>query len=90
MVNSLKADATYVLQTGDGATIVVTERAVLPNVEVEFETGSQTYAWLNNITAWATGTETNQAAALNFWQVRVVSVCATYMCGVLISRKIGS
>lgn len=63
------ADATYVLETSDGANIVITERAVIPYVEVLFETGSKKYGWLNNVTAWATGTEYNGLLALNFWQV---------------------
>lgn len=65
------ADATYVLETSDGANIVITERAVIPYVEVLFETGSKKYGWLNNVTAWATGTEYNGLLALNFWQVRM-------------------
>lgn len=65
------ADATYVLQTDDGANIMVTEKARIPNVEILFATGSGTYAWLNNITAWATGTESNEQASLDFWQVRI-------------------
>ena len=66
------ADATYVLQTSDGANIVVTERAVIPYVEVLFETASEKYGWLNNVTAWATGTESNGKIALKFWQVRMI------------------
>jgi hypothetical protein len=65
----LKADATYVLQTDDGANIVLTERAIIPYVEILFETGSSKYGWLNNITAWATGTENNGEIALNFWKI---------------------
>lgn len=64
-----RADATYVLQTNDGVNIVLTERAIIPYVEILFETGSSKYDWLNDVTAWATGTESNGKLALNFWQV---------------------
>ena len=67
--NTQRADATYVLTTNDGANIVVTERAVIPYVEVLFETGSSKYAYLNKVTAWATGTEADGLIHLNFWQV---------------------
>ena len=68
-----RADATYVLTTNDGANIVVTERAVIPYVEVLFETGSPKYAYLNKVIAWATGSEENGLLQLNFWQVCVCS-----------------
>ncbi|KAH6708963.1 hypothetical protein BKA61DRAFT_579958 [Leptodontidium sp. MPI-SDFR-AT-0119] len=64
-----RADATYVLQTNDGANIVLTERAIIPYVEILFETGSSKYGWLNNVTAWATGTESDGLLSLNFWKV---------------------
>lgn len=68
---SQRADATYVLHTNDGVNIVLTERAVIPYVEILFETGSANakYAWLNNVTAWATGSEVGDRLALNFWEV---------------------
>ena len=66
-----RVDATFVVQTTDGATIVVTERAAIPGVEVLFATASEKYGWLNNVTAWASGAESNGAATLNYWQVRM-------------------
>lgn len=66
-----RADATYVLHTNDGVNIVLTERAIIPYVEILFETGSANakYAWLNNVTAWATGSEAGDQLSLNFWEV---------------------
>ncbi|OAF54723.1 hypothetical protein VC83_08974 [Pseudogymnoascus destructans] len=49
-----------------------TQRAdlpIIPYVEILFETGSSKYGWLNNVTAWATGTESDGLLSLNFWKV---------------------
>lgn len=64
-----RATATYVLTTNDGANIVVSEQAAIPYVEVLFEAGNGKYGYLNNATAWATGSEENNVISLNFWQV---------------------
>ena len=64
-----RATATYVLTTNDGANIVVSEQAAIPYVEVLFEAGNGKYGYLNNVTAWATGSEENNVISLNFWQV---------------------
>ena len=53
------ANAIYVLQTNDGATIMVTEQAHVPNIDIFFETGSKKYAWLNSVTAFASETPAN-------------------------------
>ena len=66
-----RADATYVLRTDDGANIAILEKAVIPFVEVLFQAGAGKYDYLNNITAFATGTENNGLLSLNFWQVSV-------------------
>ena len=80
IVNSLtgtrgvqRADATYVLTTDDGANIAIIEKAVIPFVEVLFQAGAGKYDYLNNITAFATGTENNGLLSLNFWQVSAES-----------------
>ena len=64
-----RATAAYVLTTNDGANIVVSEQAAIPYVEVLFEAGNGKYGYLNNVTAWATGSEENNVVSLNFWQV---------------------
>lgn len=68
-----RADATYVLHTTDGVNIVLTERAIIPYVEILFETGSANakYAWLNNVTAWATGSEAGDQLSLNFFSYEI-------------------
>ncbi|KAG6986558.1 hypothetical protein G7Y79_00078g100120 [Physcia stellaris] len=64
-----RATATYVLTTNDGTNIVVSEQAAIPYVEVLFEAGNGKYGYLNNVTAWATGSEENNVISLNFWQL---------------------
>jgi hypothetical protein len=51
---------------------MVTEKGHVPNLEVLFETGSENYAWLNNVTAHAAGTPFNGGVSLYVWQVRIV------------------
>ncbi|KAJ5749147.1 uncharacterized protein N7511_010843 [Penicillium nucicola] len=67
--SGLKVEASFVLQTSDGANILVTERAAIPYVEATFETGSATYDWLNNVTAWATPRSLSNIDYLDYWQV---------------------
>jgi len=62
-------DAIYVLKTNDNATIMVTEKGFAPHVHVLFETGSEKYAWLNNIVAYASGGPIDGGVALDVWQV---------------------
>lgn len=84
-----RADATYVLQTNDGANIVLTERAIIPYVEILFETGSSKYGWLNNVTAWATGTESDGLLSLNFWKVCLTG-SIPHPSQLLISKKVSA
>ena len=67
-----RATATYVLTTNDGANMVVSEQATIPYVEAFFEAGNGEYGYLNNVTAWATGSEDNNVISLCFWQVRLL------------------
>ncbi|PGG97982.1 hypothetical protein AJ80_09604 [Polytolypa hystricis UAMH7299] len=66
-----RADATYLLQTNDGTNIMVIEHAVIPYIEVLFEVAADSkYAWLNSVTAWATGDESDEGElSLNFWEL---------------------
>ncbi|OQD89550.1 hypothetical protein PENANT_c002G07665 [Penicillium antarcticum] len=66
--NGLKVEATFVLQTSDGANILITERAAIPYVEAIFETGAEAYDWLNNVTAWATPRSLSNIDYLDYWQ----------------------
>ncbi|KAF2676584.1 hypothetical protein K458DRAFT_447400 [Lentithecium fluviatile CBS 122367] len=63
------ADAIYVMQTTDGATIMVTEKAHIPNIDIFFETASPKYGWLNNVTAFASETPTNGVASINVFAI---------------------
>ncbi|KAF2655737.1 hypothetical protein K491DRAFT_629678 [Lophiostoma macrostomum CBS 122681] len=63
------ADAVYVLTTSDGANIMVTEKAHLPNVDIFFETGSSKYAWLNNVTAFALDTPTTGVSEIEVYAI---------------------
>lgn len=47
-------DAKIVLETSDGASILMSGRGRSPYFAVEFETGSENYAWLNAIQALGT------------------------------------
>jgi hypothetical protein len=47
------ADAVYTIRTDDGVNIMVTEKAHIPNINIWFETASEKYYWLNNVTAYA-------------------------------------
>lgn len=84
------ANAIYVLETSDGASIMVTEKAHVPHVQVLFETGSEKYAWLNNVTAYAAATHLNPGVSLDVWQVRIILSYALYSCRGLTLRKVGS
>ncbi|KAF2230551.1 hypothetical protein EV356DRAFT_570233 [Viridothelium virens] len=64
-------DAVYTMQTDDGASIMVTEKAHVPNVLLTFETASTEYAWLNKITAYASGAPSKGKSTLITWQVGV-------------------
>lgn len=62
-------DAVYVLQTTDGARIMVTEHGRAPNVNLVFDTGSKTYDWLNTAVAYASGGPFAGGISLDVWQV---------------------
>lgn len=65
-------DAVYVLKTNDGADILVYEKGHAPNVQILFETGSPTYAWMNAIVGYASGAPFPDGVGLDVWQVRFV------------------
>lgn len=62
-------DAVYVLQTTDGARIMVRERGHAPNVNLLFETGHANYTWLNTAVGYASGAPTADGVALDVWQI---------------------
>ncbi|KAJ5719796.1 hypothetical protein N7493_007374 [Penicillium malachiteum] len=66
---TIRADAHYLIQTTDGANILVTESAAIPYVAVLFDTSSEKYNWLNNVTAWGTPPDLNEINFLEYWQV---------------------
>ncbi|KAL9085533.1 MAG: hypothetical protein Q9165_007578 [Trypethelium subeluteriae] len=65
------ADAVYTIQTDDGASIFVTEKVHVPNILLTFETASTEYAWLNKITAYASGAPSKGKISIATWQVRI-------------------
>ncbi|KAJ6023973.1 hypothetical protein N7540_004770 [Penicillium herquei] len=66
---TVRADAHYLIQTTDGANILVTESAAIPYVAVLFDTSSEKYDWLNNVTAWGTPPDLGYINYLEYWQV---------------------
>ncbi|KAJ5701274.1 hypothetical protein N7488_008822 [Penicillium malachiteum] len=66
---TIRADAHYLIQTSDGANILVTESAAIPYVAVLFDTSSEKYTWLNNVTAWGTPPDLNEINFLEYWQI---------------------
>ncbi|CAK7234136.1 hypothetical protein SBRCBS47491_008846 [Sporothrix bragantina] len=62
-------EAVYVLETTDGARIMVTERGRAPNVNIQFDTGSANYSWLNTAVAYASGGPTAGGVSLDVWQL---------------------
>lgn len=62
-------DAVYVLETNDGARIMVTEKGRAPNVNLVFETGSANYSWLNTAVGYASGGPFPGGVSLDVWQV---------------------
>ncbi|CAK7218001.1 hypothetical protein SCUCBS95973_003342 [Sporothrix curviconia] len=61
--------AVYVLETTDGARIMVTESGRVPNVNLQFDTGSANYSWLNTAVAYASGGPTAAGVSLTVWQI---------------------
>ncbi len=62
-------EAVYILDTTDGARIMVTERGRAPNVNLMFDTGSDKYSWLNTAVGYATGGPSGAGVALDAWIV---------------------
>lgn len=62
-------DAVYILQTDDGANIMVTEKGHAPYVQILFETSSPKYSWLNSLVGIATGGPNDNGVGLDFWEV---------------------
>ncbi|KAJ5726675.1 uncharacterized protein N7483_008032 [Penicillium malachiteum] len=66
----IQADASWLMNTTDGAKILVTEQAKIPYVNVLFATSSEKYTWLNNVTSWASPQDGAMGSySLNYWQV---------------------
>ncbi|KAJ5715349.1 uncharacterized protein N7483_012530 [Penicillium malachiteum] len=66
---TIRADAHYLIETTDGANILVTESAAIPYVSVLFDTSSEKYDWLNNVTAWGTPPDLSYINYLEYWRV---------------------
>ncbi|OAA64383.1 Outer membrane protein, beta-barrel [Niveomyces insectorum RCEF 264] len=62
-------DAVYVLQTTDGARIMVSEHGRAPNVNLLFDTGHANYTWLNTAVGYASGGPAEGGIALDVWQI---------------------
>ncbi|CAK7205327.1 hypothetical protein SEUCBS139899_008097 [Sporothrix eucalyptigena] len=62
-------EAVYVLQTTDGAKIMVTERGRAPNVILQFDTGHANYSWLNTAVGYASGGPSAAGISLDVWQL---------------------
>jgi hypothetical protein len=69
-------DATYVLQTADGANILVTGKGHVPHEAVFFETGSAAYTWLNTVVAVATAKQVDGGVSMDVFQVRIFHAVA--------------
>ncbi|KAJ6032641.1 hypothetical protein N7540_003373 [Penicillium herquei] len=66
----IQADASWLMNTTDGAMILVTEMAKIPYINVLFDTSSENYTWLNNITAWASPQDGARGTySLNYWHI---------------------
>lgn len=74
-------DAVYVLQTTDGASIMVRETGHAPNVHLTFETGSDKYGWLNTVVAYGAGTPFDGGVKVDAFQVRKSSRLGTMCSG---------
>jgi len=62
-------DSLYVLQTADGATVLVTGKGRVPHETVLFETGSDKYAWLNKVVAVGRAQQAAGALSMDVFQV---------------------
>ena len=72
-------DATYVLKTSDNATIFITGQGHVPYENIAFQTGNNSYSWLNNIVAFGSAAPTASGIALDVWQVRVITASRYYV-----------
>jgi hypothetical protein len=72
---SLGLDVRVLLETDDGAVILMTFRGVSPDGGTTirtaplFETGDERYAWLNNVQAVATGTSADGKVTYDVYQL---------------------
>lgn len=80
-------DAIYVLQTSDGANIMVTEKGHAPNVLIQFETGAEDYSWMNSIVGYATGAPTDTGVHLDVWQVGDFPFSFAHLSLIVVSYK---
>lgn len=65
-------DAMYVLQTADGASVLVRGQGHVPYEAVLFETGSDKYAWLNSAVAIGMARQIPGGISMDVFQVQVV------------------
>jgi hypothetical protein len=57
------------METTEGDTIMVTEKAHIPNIILLFETASEKYAYLNNVTAYASETPSEGESEIHVYAV---------------------
>jgi Protein of unknown function (DUF3237) len=67
---NVSPDAAYVLQTDDGANILVRAKGHAPVEHTSFQTGSEKYTWLNTVVGVASGVQITGGFQLSVWQVR--------------------
>ncbi|PSR75490.1 hypothetical protein BD289DRAFT_334983, partial [Coniella lustricola] len=63
-------DVVYLLQTDDGATVLVREQGHAPNVVLLFETASGgAYDWLNGVVAYGLAAQNGDQVSVDVWKV---------------------
>lgn len=76
-----REDTVYFLQTDDGVNIMVRAQGQGANVHHRFEVASNTtYYWLNNVVAYAMGTQVENGVILDVWQV-----CRSHLVSITLS-----
>jgi len=63
-----RPNTAYVLQTHDGANILYRAKGHCPYEYASFETGNNSYSWLNSVVAVAEGNLITGGVSLNVWQ----------------------
>jgi hypothetical protein len=64
-------DAKIVLETDDGASILISGHGRSPYITYEFETGSEAYSWLNAVVGIGLIQVGNDTIATDIFQVRL-------------------